>query len=469
MTVNSKRKVITATSKRRAAAVWSVLVASTAAAVVYLVMAVLWPATPKMTTTFAWSMTGTVALSAAIVVAILLHRSPKPLVPRIKTKGMDKTERRLAHRLHRYWFKACRDSGIAREDLEPDAVTIQVPRIVSIERVPLGLRLIVQAVPGQPANDLAKHADNIASALGVWFRCKVIGPSTCEVVAELHDPLDGIRHAGTSISTEIVVGRCDDGTDAIIDLAESSHLAIQGMTRSGKSAVCYTAIGQFVASDSVRISGIDPNRVLLQPLAEALGAEDFVLGFDATAALALLDRTCAVLDRRLALLTEWGIAEMKDFGPDLRVRVLILEEYASLIRSANAHDEGLKPAERVAPKIKQRVARLVSEGAKAGIRVMLITQRMDASIVDGDSRAQFGTRITMGVDNADAVRMLHPQATPEAVEKVTAFPPGRCLFWRHRVEKFMQADFTEYAEYRARLGLSPAPESDPTPIPNEIK
>src|SRR5699024_4864019 len=84
------------------------------------------------------------------------------------------------------------------------------------------------------------------------------------------------------------------------------------------------------------------------------------------------------------------------------------------------------------------------------------TQRAEASIIDGDSRGQFGTRITMAVDNADSVRLLHPQASTEIVEAVVQFPVGRALFWQHRQERIMQCDFTEYEEYGRRLGLSPA-------------
>lgn len=91
------------------------------------------------------------------------------------------------------------------------------------------------------------------------------------------------------------------------------------------------------------------------------------------------------MDERTRRLADLGIAAYEEFSSDLPLRVFVLEEYAGLLRQATAHDEGLKPAERTAGKIKQRVGRLVSEGAKAGIRIILITQRMDATIVDGDS------------------------------------------------------------------------------------
>lgn len=415
---------------------------------------------PKLDAMTGYGIMVGIIIVSGLTAGIIFYRRPRLLVYRINTRSMGKAERRFVHRVNRHWVASCRDAGISREDRDPEVLTIKVPRIVFIEVVPLGIKLIVQTVPGQPAEDIAQHSDHLASALGAWFRAKVIGPATCQIIAELRDPLVGVRKAGHSANTEIVIGRCDDGTDAVIDLADASHIADQGMTRSGKSALCYTIFGQLIECDAVRVTGIDPNRVLLEPLAEseATVSSDFVLGADPAAALALLTESCRVMDERARLLTEWGIAAHDHFDSQFRVRVLLLEEYAGLLRQATAHDEGLKSAEKTTPKIKQRVARLVSEGAKAGIRVFLITQRMDASIVDGDSRGQFGTRITMGVDNGDAVRMLHPQASPETVEKVVNFPVGRCLLWQHRVEKFMQADFTPYAEYRERLGLPPAPE-----------
>lgn len=81
----------------------------------------------------------------------------------------------------------------------------------------------------------------------------------------------------------------------------------------------------------------------------------------------------------------------------------------------------------------------------------MIVQRADAEIVDGATRAQFGTRVTLAVDNGDAVRMLHPGAEPETVDSVRGFGPGRCLFWQHRRESVAQMDYLTYAGYRNRI------------------
>ena len=116
-----------------------------------------------------------------------------------------------------------------------------------------------------------------------------------------------------------------------------------------------------------------------------------------------------------------------------------------------ANPDEPKASPRVSAKIRALVGRLVSESAKCGMRVLLITQRADADILDGASRAQMGQRFTFGVDNPDAVRMLHPAVTPETAERVQSFNPGRCLVYQDRIESTAQIDLLTYSEYRSAL------------------
>jgi hypothetical protein len=411
-----------------------------------------------------------IVVSAGIVgigtltAVVLLIRRPRPLVEVAGAhRFVRRSARKLVRRIRRNWLQICRQSQVTIEQrVNPSKVMVHAPRVAGIRPSALGIDIRVRTIPGQPAQSILEAKDRFSSALGVPLRATEIDKATVCLTAVLRDPLKGIRAAGNSCTTRVVVGRCDDGSEAVIDLADAAHIAVQGMTRSGKSALLYTILGQVFASESVHISGIDPNQVLLGPLADAseTDSNDFALGADPVGALKLLGEACRVMDERARGLKDSGIAAYEEFTADFPIRVIVLEEYAGLLRQAAAHDEGLKPAERTAGKIKQRVGRLVSEGAKTGIRVILITQRAEASIIDGDSRGQFGTRITMAVDNADSVRLLHPQASPEIVEAVVQFPVGRALFWQHRQERIMQCDFTEYEEYGRRLGLSPVADTE---------
>src|SRR5699024_10186118 len=120
-----------------------------------------------------------------------------------------------------------------------------------------------------------------------------------------------------------------------------------------------------------------------------------------------------------------------DFSAELPVLVVVLEEWPGIIRAAGAEvaAENRTAAERVGPKIEAAVGRLVAEGAKSGIRVILRGQRLSSKALDTDSRSNFVVRHTLRVDNADAVGMLHDNAT-EWAPVVAAFDPGQGLIER---------------------------------------
>lgn len=279
------------------------------------------------------------------------------------------------------------------------------------------------------------------------------GKGCFSTVMHHKDPLEGLREVQLGEPTLApVVGRKEDGTDLVLDYTDATHTAIQGMTRSGKSVFCYTSLSQVVGHPAVEVWGIDPNAVLLAPIAEATEPTRFALGVrDLSESLAVLLALVEEMDERIAQLRESGLDKMENFTAETPLILVILEEYPGLIRASETADRDLKPAERRTPKIKALVGRLVSESAKVGMRVTLITQRADAEILDGATRAQMGQRFTFGVDNPDAVRMLHPAATPETAERVQSFSNGRCLAYQHRAEATAQIDFISYEGFKTAV------------------
>ncbi len=101
-------------------------------------------------------------------------------------------------------------------------------------------------------------------------------------------------------------------------------------------------------------------------------------------------------------------------GPDFPVLLVILEEYAVLLRVADVTEKKL------GQKVRALVARLLSEGRKAGLRVLIIVQRADAAVVDGLVRAHCAIWLSFPVDSGEAVRMLHP-----ACRSVAEVPASR--------------------------------------------
>ncbi|MGL5862214.1 MAG: hypothetical protein ACRCY9_13260, partial [Phycicoccus sp.] len=150
------------------------------------------------------------------------------------------------------------------------------PKLVRAATEDDRLTLWVQCRLGQTREDLVAAVPAITAAAGaVTARTTLLSPSTVEVVLSMRDALASVR-ASTPVDARavaaggaagpVVVGRWDDGTDLAVDVVgDAWHLAIQGATRSGKSALCYTLLGAYAARPDVLVCGLDPSGVLLSP------------------------------------------------------------------------------------------------------------------------------------------------------------------------------------------------------------
>lgn len=251
------------------------------------------------------------------------------------------------------------------------------------------------------------------------------------------------------------LGRTEHGTDLYGDIWAPWHTLVQGQTRSGKSVLSYLMLAPLACRDDVIVTGVDPTGILLGPWGDLPGAS---LRHTATGDVPGMVVTLAALteemDRRITALVANGQDKIEDFTTDQPLIVVVLEEYPGTIATAEAYDaaHGLKPAQRTAPAIRYHVRRLVQEGAKVGFRLLMLVQRADASIVGGAERSNFGFRVSMRVDNPDAVRMLHPAATVEQCQIVQACVPGEGVFESpgQPLTRF-KADYCTYQDYTTLL------------------
>jgi S-DNA-T family DNA segregation ATPase FtsK/SpoIIIE len=164
----------------------------------------------------------------------------------------------------------------------------------------------------------------------------------------------------------------------------------------------------------------------------------------------VMDAVVREMDGRIVGLLASDRDKLDDFTADLPLLVVVMEEYPGLLGAAEAQDaaEGRKPAERLASRLQRNVRRLIQEGAKVGVRVILVAQRMDAATVGGAERSNLGARFTLRVDNADAVKMLHPNASLEQIATVSGFDPGTGLVEMPGIplQRF-KADYLDYGNY----------------------
>lgn len=283
-------------------------------------------------------------------------------------------------------------------------------------------RLMVEVLPGQLVSDYQDKAAQLAEGLGGY---RVIIKRRSHKVLSLdvlhHDPL--AEQVLPEPGPELVLGSLESGQSMTVGLESMAHMIVQGSTRSGKSRFCYGLLVQLVERPDVLICGSDVTGLLLRPFQDTRHFDLQALGSaDVTEHLAVLERLVAIMDDRIAKIPE--DTDVYPCGVDDPYLFVVLEELPGLLRLAAAHDVSISnKAAKIAPRIRAAFGRLLAEGAKAGLRLLLVSQRADADIIGGFERAQAPLRISFAVDSRDAVRMLHPAAPDELVTAhLTALP-----------------------------------------------
>ncbi|WP_432535290.1 FtsK/SpoIIIE domain-containing protein [Kineococcus arenarius] len=349
------------------------------------------------------------------------------------------------------------------------------PQLIAALTSESTLTLRVRARLGQSVEEIVTAAPKLRDAARAEsVRCVQHSPSVLDIVLTLVDPLAGTRSsapaagAASAVSSttpslaksqavvggSVVLGRGEDGRDIRVDPADPWHIAAQGATRSGKSALSYTLLGGLAYRADVLVCGVDPSGILLGPWQHGRGGAWIATGTnDMERAVEALHGVVAEMDRRITRLVTKGRDKFDRFDAACPLLLVVLEEYPGTLSAARSQDdaEGRSAGQRITPRIERAVGRLVKEGAKVGIRIVLLAQRMSAKAVDTDDRSNFGLRITLRVDNGDAVGMLHDgPAARGYVEAARQFPAGMGLVEGpgHPLQRW-RADFTEYAAYRA--------------------
>ena len=209
---------------------------------------------------------------------------------------------------------------------------------------------------------------------------------------------------GLSSMARVRVGLTGHREPIDYDVATPSHIALAGATRSGKSALAYWLLGQLAAMPWVRIVGSDISRLLLAPFAGdplvALGQDDLDAHARALEGVEKLMRDR--LDRLLAERCD----KIDEFTVACPLVVVVIEEFPSLLELAKTLDASTSPKGRLEARLRSVFLRLVTQSAKCGVRVMVVAQRMDASILQGVARSNIETRFLLRSDEAGIEMMI---------------------------------------------------------------
>lgn len=228
------------------------------------------------------------------------------------------------------------------------------------------------------------------------------------------------------------------------------HIAVQGMTRSGKTAGMYAFLSSAYCTGRVRIIGVDPTAVLLRPYAEMGERLIHCGGADLPHAVKVLEEAVAIMDKRIASLWPARLDQFREYTPGRPVVLLVLEEAPGFMTALADDDaaEGRKTGDRLAPRAQRAVRRILAEGAKVGVLVFVAAQRLSTQVIPGDARSNLGFRITLRMDDGDGLRMLHSGLSSEDVRHLATASPGRGLVdtptQHHARVRLLHLDYRAY-------------------------
>lgn len=341
------------------------------------------------------------------------------------TKNLDATRkwarRRKGSPMERFFGRDGSSTQVGQELLVSRSVSgrmtvggtrYEVPKVKSIEEINAGLRASLTKVGSKTSEDYTKVAPNLASKLGLYgvkFKESSADRArgTISLSLLIRDPLNAIvpcdidPDATIAAGTPWKIGVDEDGAEVLYDLADGAHLMIAGATRSGKSVSAYSLTTHLLLmGDSVRVLMADPNDATVAPFEDLLSwSTNDEHPEKPTEMLQWVRRE---MTRRQPILRalQKDKFEVDDFTPYNPMLAVIIDEAANYMRHSDTKAAGEFIGE---------LMKVVAQGAKFGIRLVLITQRPDSTILPTSVRAQISARICFRVEDAQTSTMMFPE------------------------------------------------------------
>lgn len=224
-------------------------------------------------------------------------------------------------------------------------------------------------------------------------------------------------------SAPVRVGLDESFEDVYLDVVRDHHVLVAGMTRSGKSSLAYGLLGGLQYGEvPVRVVGIDPTSVLLKPFADD---PLVVLGtWNRLTVAETLESILEICRSRMVDLGHLGVDRLSVVSRSTPTILVVLEEWQELLDTLSLGDRALKPADRIRPRVEAALDALVAGGAKVQVKVLLLTQRASSKRIDTDSRANFGSRICLRVEDDESAAMLFPGLESGLSRRLQGVGPG---------------------------------------------
>lgn len=213
----------------------------------------------------------------------------------------------------------------------------------------------------------------------------------------------------------LAIGKTMTNKIFMADLANMPHLLVAGATGQGKSVglnVMLMSLLQKKTPEELKLVLIDPKKVELSAyetiakpyLTKMLGADSIIT--DAPQAQDMLDLLCRLMEKRYTMLNEVGARNIREYNSKsekkMEYYVIVIDEYGDLIMDRQ-----------YGRTLEYYICRLAQKARAVGMHMIISTQRPSATIVTGNIKANFPTRIAFRTTTGTDSRVILDQVGAE--------------------------------------------------------
>ncbi|MDY6249038.1 MAG: DNA translocase FtsK [Prevotella sp.] len=233
-------------------------------------------------------------------------------------------------------------------------------------------------------------------------------PNKQKPVLPLNSILCSPEYLTSDMELPLAIGRTVTNEIFMADLADMPHLLVAGATGQGKSVglnVMLMSLLHKKTPDELKLILIDPKKVELSvysKLADTFLATPVVT--EAEEAQYTLQSLCDTMDERYETVSAANCRNIQEYNEKAEEKmpyiVVVIDEYGDLIMQSGKEME-------------RAICRLAQKARAVGIHLIISTQRPSATIVTGNIKANFPTRIAFRTTTGTDSRVILDQVGAE--------------------------------------------------------
>lgn len=220
-------------------------------------------------------------------------------------------------------------------------------------------------------------------------------PNKQREIVPLSDILESQEYLTSDMALPLAIGRTVTNEIFMADLAEMPHILVAGATGQGKSVglnVMLMSLLHKKTPDELKLVLVDPKKVELSAytsiarpyITQMMGMPPIIT--EAAHAQTMLDALCRLMEKRYTMLNEVGARNIKEYndvsGKPMEYYVIVIDEYGDLVMDRQ-----------YGRNIENYICRLAQKARAVGMHLIISTQRPSSTIITGNIKANFPTRI----------------------------------------------------------------------------